>query len=125
VPDGVGVGAVVTLAAVLVDVVRGVLVDVVRGVLVVALVELELVGLVEEVVEGTLAVAGMLACAVDEVLVAGEELPPQAPAERASTTQGTAVFHRRSVTPLKPYLPRPIICDRPAAIDRDTSSIGW
>jgi hypothetical protein len=112
VPDGVGGGAVVTLAAVLVDVVL--------GVLVVALVELELelVVLVEEVVEGTLAVVGTLAWAVDEVLAAGEELPPQAPAERASTTQGTAVFHRRSVTPSNPHL-RP-----PAAIDRDTSSIG-
>jgi hypothetical protein len=74
--------------------------------------------LVEEVVEGTLAVVGTLAWAVDEVLAAGEELPPQAPAERASTTQGTAVFHRRSVTPSNPHL-RP-----PAAIDRDTSSIG-
>jgi hypothetical protein len=112
VPDGVGGGAVVTLVAVLVDVVL--------GVLVVALVELELelVVLVEEVVEGTLAVVGTLAWAVDEVLAAGEELPPQAPAERASTTQGTAVFHRRSVTPSNPHL-RP-----PAAIDRDTSSIG-
>jgi hypothetical protein len=117
VPGGVGGGAVVTLAAVPVDVVLRVLVDVVLRVLVVALVELELVVLVEEVVEGTLAVVGLV-CAVDEVLAAGEELPPQAPAERASTTQGTAVFHRRSVTPSNPHL-RP-----PAAIDRDTSSIG-